>query len=77
MLYAGNLFNIVNQLYLNGKKEHFLFIWWALPLKLHGFWRRGGRKLELHMKLWRPVLRWLERQKCNREAAGGGHWRVG
>lgn len=77
MLYTSNLFYIDNQLYLNGKKEHFLFIWWASPVKLHEFWRRGAGKLELHTKLWRPVLRWLERQKCNREEAGRGHWRAG
>lgn len=53
------------------KKSTFFSFGGASPLKLHEFWRRGGRKLQLHTKLWRPVLRRLERQKCNREAAGG------
>ena len=48
----------------------------ALPLRLHELGQRGGSELELHTKLLRPVLRWLEMQTRNKEAAGGGHQRV-
>jgi len=53
-----------------GRKEHFKKILEALPLRLHELGQRGGSELELHTKLLRLVLRWLETDT----EQGGGRW---